>query len=117
MNTKNTNEVYRIGHNIFRKLRNPVHVFSSSVGTGLTLTSESGHSIDVDGVTHATTVRGKLVMVAPSGAFLQHQEHGTMKIPAGTYEVGEVRDQHPEELRSRTWPGEASSPLQRQDLD
>jgi hypothetical protein len=95
-------KVYRMGHNLFRRLTTPVLIDVDSMSAGYELRSESGRIIRLNGVVKGRAITGRYVMMAPDGVTVVHREHGQLELPQGVYEVDHVRDDMPQELRSRT---------------
>ncbi len=47
-----------------------------------------------------STLAGELFVTLPTGGAVTHQEHATIKLPAGTYRVSRQREYSPEEIRN-----------------
>lgn len=114
-------EIFRIGHVVLRKQVEPISVLQETIHSNLELHSESGRIVEVSGVQSGRTRMGTEVMIAPSGATINHPEHGILEIPPGTYEVSQVREARPEEERVRGIrfepPLSATSALTREQRD
>lgn len=110
---------YRIGHSVFKQLEKPAYFDPKSIKPGYDLRSESGRSVHIENVFRGRARSGDYVLVAPAGATVSHREHGDLELPQGNFRVQQVRDTHPEEVRSRTHriAGEFASPMRRQELD
>jgi hypothetical protein len=93
---------YRIGHSIFTRLEHAPRIIDETWRDHLTLRSESGREIRVDGIHSAVSVDGQQLMFAPKGARVTHPEHGTLELDGpAVYSVGRVREARPEEERAR----------------
>jgi hypothetical protein len=60
------------------------------------------HVAVAEDVTLYATKDGRLVMDAPSGTTIKHEEHGAVEVPSGIWEVGRVQeyDHFAEEARN-----------------
>ncbi|MDA4127336.1 MAG: hypothetical protein OK452_09095 [Thaumarchaeota archaeon] len=93
---------FRIGHTIFRKIDHPVLVYSHTISPGFDLHSESGRVTHIDNVRRGRALDGSLLLIAPNGAVVQHEQHGVLTLPEGIFTTSAVRDARPDELRART---------------